>query len=160
MADYDDYRIASDEEAEAMNGEYARKNAEKGRKSARSELPVYLTDEAHRAAESCYHAAQGCVYLLDYATTADERKLLKYAADEMNGICSALGGGRKISTGEQFGASGVKRALGRTMLLCNEAAMRLCSLSDSSGGNLFLQGAARTALCATQSVIAVYIMQI
>lgn len=160
MAEYDDYRIASDGEAAAMNREYAQKKGNNARSCAGTELPVYLTDQAHRAAESCFNAAQGCVYLLDYATTADERKLLKYAADEMNGICSSLGGGRKISGGESFGASGVKRALGKTVILCNDAAIRLCSLAESSGGNLFLAGAARTALCAAQSVTSVFLMQI
>lgn len=160
MAEYDDYRLANDDEVNKMNSEYTEKNAEKGRKAARAGLPVYLTDEAHRAAESCFSAAQGCVYLLDYATTPEERKLLKYAADSMNGLCSALGGGRKISSKEPFGTHGVKRTLEKTFVLCNDAAIRLCRIADSSGGDAFLCSAARTALCATQSALAVYLMQI
>lgn len=160
MAEYDDYKIADGKAVDAMNAEHARINAEKGRKAALSGLPVYLTDDAHRAAESCFNAAQGCVYLLDYATTPDEKKLLKYAADSMNGLCTLLGGGRKLSSAEQFGASGVRRALGKTMLLCNDAAIRLCALSESSGGDIKIAGAARAALCATQSVMAVYMLQI
>ena len=102
MAGYDDDRIASDKEAEAMNDEYAAINAAKGRRRAEGILPVYLTDEAHRAAECCFAAAEGCVYLLDYATTPDEKRLLRYAADEMKGLSSALGGGRKISSSYLF----------------------------------------------------------
>lgn len=160
MAEYDDFGMASDEQTEAMNREYAEVNAKKARKEASGRLPVYLTDEAHRAAESCYCAAQGCIYLLDYATSADEKKLLGYAADAMNGLCSALGGGRKISSAERFGASGVRRALRGTFLLCNEAAMKICLLAEASGEDSFFDKAARTALCAAQSVMTVYLLQI
>lgn len=160
MAEYDDDRIVSDKEAEAMNGEYAAINAEKGRKRAEGVLPVYLTDEAHRAAESCYAAAQGCVYLLDYATTPDEKKLLRFAADEMNGLAAALGGGRKISSAEQFGAVGVRRALGRTALLCNEAARKINSLAKASGEDVYFYLKANAATVAAESVMLVYLMQI
>lgn len=160
MADYDDYRLTGDEECAKINSEFAKKNASEGRKEARSGLPVYLTDDAHRAAQSCFSAAQGCVYLLDYATTEEEKKLLRYAADAMNGLYSSLGGGRKISGGEQFGLSGVRRALQKTFLLCNDASMRICMLADSSGGDALLSGFARTALCASQSVLSVYMMQL
>lgn len=160
MAGYDDDRIASDKEAEAMNDEYAVINAAKGRRRAEGILPVYLTDEAHRAAECCFAAAEGCVYLLDYATTPDEKRLLRYAADEMKGLSSALGGGRKISSSEQFGTVGVKRALCKTALLCNEAAIKINALARAAGEDVYFYLKANAATVATESVALVYLMQI
>lgn len=159
MADYDDYRIASDEQAAAMNAEFSAEEGEKGRKEALKGLPVYLTDEARKTAKLCAKAAKGCEYLLDYATADDERKLLGYAASAMSGLCSFLGGDGSAE-GEGFGTSGVRRSLVGTFLLCNRAAVKLCNLADSSGGDESLGSAARTALCAAQSVMAVYLMQI
>lgn len=160
MAEYDDYRLTGDEECAKINEELGKTKTSEERADARMALPVYLTDDAHRAAQSCFSAAQGCVFLLDYATTAEEKKLLRYAADALNGLYSALGGGRKISGAEQFGSSGVRRALKKTFLLCNDASMKICMLAESSGGDALLSGFARTAMCVSQSVLAVYVMQI
>ncbi len=159
MAGYDDEAIVNDDQAEAMNTEYAGMNAAKGRKQA-GVLPVYLTDEARRAAESCHAAAQGCVYLLDYATTPDEKRLLRYAADEMNGLSAAFGGGGRLSSSEQFGAVGVKRALAKTALLCNEAAAKINALASAAGEDASLCVKANSAAVAAEGVMLVYIMQI
>lgn len=159
MADYDDYRIADEEEAAAMNAEFSARRSEKDREEVVSGLPVYLTDEARKAARLCGDAAKGCEYLLDYATDDDERKLLGYAASAMRGLCAYLGGDGSPS-GERFGSSGVKRSLARTLVLCDRAAITICDLCDSSGRDAGLEGAARTAVCAAQSVMAVYLLQI
>lgn len=159
MAEYDDNAIVSDEQAEAMKAEYAEINAEKGRKQA-GVLPVYLTDEARRAAESCRAAADGCVYLLDYATTPDEKRLLRYAADEMNGLAAALSGGRKLSSSDKFGAVGVKRALATTALLCNQAAARINALARAAGEDVSFCLKANSATVAADCVMLVYLMQI
>lgn len=159
MADYDDYRIVSDGQAAAMNAEYGAAEREKSRKETLKGLPVYLTDEARKASVLCAKAAKGCEYLLDYATDDDERQLLGYAASAMSGLCTFLGGDVSADS-EGFGSSGVKRSLARTFIFCNRAAVRLCDLADSSGGEENVAAAARTALCAAQSVMAVYLMQI
>lgn len=159
MADYDDYRIVSDGQAAAMNAEYSAKEETKGRREALKGLPVYLTDEARKVATLCAQASKGCEYLLDYATDDDERRLLGYAASAMSGLCTYLGGGGSVQ-GESFGASGVKRSLAKTFLLCNRAAVMLCGIADSSGGEENVEHAARTAICAAQCVMAIYLMQI
>lgn len=158
MTDYDDYRIANDDQAAAMNAEFSAAE-EKGRNQALKGLPVYLTDEATKAAALCAKAAKGCEYLLDYATNDDERKLLGYAASAMSGLSAFLGRDDGYD-GDGFGSTGVKRSLAKTFLLCNGAAVRLCGLADSSGGAENIDSAARTALCAAQCVMAVYLMQI
>ena len=100
------------------------------------------------------------MYLLDYATTPDEKRLLRYAADEMKGLSSALGGGRKISSSEHFGTVGVKRALCKTALLCNEAAIKINALARAAGEDVYFYLKANAATVAAESVALVYIMQI
>ena len=156
MADYDDYRIADDDQIRAMNAGYVCK----GEKTAQIDLPVYLTDEARKAARLCSDAAHGCEYLLDYARTSPEKRLLGYAAGTMKGISSLMGGGEGKESAEKFGALGVRRAMVRTFLLCNEAAITICGIAEASAGEKNVLSAARAALCSAQSVMALYLMQI
>ena len=111
-------------------------------------------------AEAPDFAAMIPMQVFNSLAVAEEKKLLRYAADALNGLYSALGGGRKISGTEQFGSSGVRRALKKTFLLCNDASMKICMLAESSGGDALLSGFARTAMCVSQSVLAVYVMQL
>lgn len=160
MADYDDYRMAGEKETRQMNEEYGRLGLKEAEKKEPDKLPVYLTDEARRAAELCFQAAAGCEYLLDYATTPEEKRLLGYAAVAMKGLCEQFGGKTEFRDRERFAATGVKRALSKTFLLCNRAATKLNDISESSGASENISSAVLTALCSAQSVMAVYLMQI
>lgn len=157
MSEYDDYRIADDEQAEKINAELVGAKGEERAAAKAGVFPVYLTDEVARAAESCRNAASGCVYLLDYATAADEKRLLGYAADVMDGIAVSLGNGK--TDREKFGAYGVRQALRKTYLAACDAAMRLCSLADASNDPAVAVHA-RNALSASIGTMAVYLMQI
>lgn len=159
MADYDDEKLANEEETAKMNEEYEAQDAKKARNEILKGLPVYLTDEAAKAAESCGKAAQGCLFLLDYATTPDEKKLLRFAADRTDALCAALGR-KTFRKEERFGASGVKKALEKTFLFSNDAAMKLCALAEASGGDARLKDAAMSAVVATQALFAVCLLQI